>query len=183
MSFVVGQPGARPGEIGFMAAAAGFAMCGLRGAACAAAAAAPGCCSSCVSMVARVCCGPASSRCAPRVERELSARGDRAGYTGRIVIVTSLALAAAGLTPRLGAGHGERLDRAGCSGGRAAAACWRPGCIARRACAASSRCSPRNRRLVRARAFSLGMLFEILRQGSAFPPNTCSGWRSSAAAT
>ena len=90
-------------------------------------------------------------------------------YTGRIVIVSSLAVVARGGAAPPGRSTTASSTRAGCSARARRPACSPRGCIARRACAASSRCSPRRtRRSGAAEPFSLGMLFEILRKDPHF---------------
>ena len=93
-----------------------------------------------------------------------------ARYTGRIVIVSSLAVALGRGAGRVDARARGRVDSRWLYGGRRCRrACWRRGCTARRACGANSRCWPRRtRRWAAAEPFSLGMLFEILRKDPHF---------------
>ena len=132
----------------------------------------------------RASCGPAYSRCAPRSGAP-TIRAQRSGrYTGRIVIVSSLAVAAAAALAGLDAGqaaHRLALVVRRRRGGRPAR---RRGCIARarvRREFALLRRRERGGRAAPSRSASACCSRSCAR--IRISANTCSGWESTAAAT
>ena len=180
--FRVGQPGARPdahpahgGAAGRVRAAGGVVR------RCAAGARRPGLCRR---------LDPGGARDLDRdphgarrgVERELSARRHRPLHRPHRDREFAGGVGGRG-AGGLGAGQGAHRSRAGCSARARRPACWRPGCIARRACAASLRCSREETAAVGAPSRSASACCSRSSGRTRTFANTCSGWACSAAAT